>query len=60
MRMHIKPCEWFDTAYESGCIATTAPDHLGNFDGLDSEGYLVQFNTRMITRVYARAHAREN
>lgn len=42
----------FSTAYETGCVAQTAPDVHGNFDGLDSEGVECQFILAMVTAVH--------
>lgn len=39
----IVPGTVFSTPFESGCIAITAPDDLGNFDGKDSEGVICNF-----------------
>jgi hypothetical protein len=33
----------FDTPFVSGCVALTAPDELGSFDGLDSDGIRCSF-----------------
>lgn len=41
----------FDTAFETNCMATSEPDESGNFDGIDSDGVEVQFNTVMVTQV---------
>lgn len=42
----------FDTPYERGCIAVSAPDLVGNFDAYDSDGVLCSFSPAMVTRVY--------
>ncbi len=42
----------FDTPFETGCRAVTAPDARGNFDAYDSEGVLCSFNTIMVERTY--------
>lgn len=39
----IVPGTVFDTPFESGCVALTAPDDLGCFDGLDSDGVKCAF-----------------
>jgi hypothetical protein len=38
----------FDTPFERGCVVTTLPDAVGNFDALDSEGIECAFHVRMI------------
>lgn len=41
----------FDTPFEEGCVAQSAPDQNGNFDGLDSDGVLCGFSTSMPIKV---------
>lgn len=49
----IKAGQTFSTPFESGCVATSDPDFLGNFDAYDSDGVLCGFSTVMITSVDA-------
>jgi hypothetical protein len=41
----------FNTKFETNCVATSEPDESGNFDGIDSGGVEVEFNTAMVTEV---------
>lgn len=55
--MNITPGTVFSTKLpdgeiiETGCVAQSAPDEFGNFDGIDSDGVEVTFNTRMVAQV---------
>lgn len=42
----------FDTPFENGCVAVEAPDDLGNFVALDSDGVECLFFIDMVTKTY--------
>ena len=62
--MNITPGTVFSTKLpdgsivETGCIAQTAPDEFGNFDGIDSDGVEVTFNTQMVAHIDCDADPR--
>ena len=43
---------FFDTPFDSGCIATTDSDQFGDFDALDSEGVECGYPFAMITAIH--------
>lgn len=47
----IAPGTIFDTPYESGCVALSAPDEQGNFDGVDSDGVVCGYFAPMVERI---------
>lgn len=46
---HPVPGDRFGTEFESGCVATTAPDENGDFLALDSDGVECLFHVSMVT-----------